>query len=947
MPRKRVGVKRMKNRKRYKKYVALMLAVVLGICMLSACGGKDEDVSFTWESPEVKDGMYHIAFVGDDIFYGTAVADNRQEESITAYFQEQTQDYQVLNYGVPGTTLQEDGANPYVKTEAYQESLDADADIYVIMLGTNDAKEESWDAKRYKTELTELVKTYQDVTETEFVYLIQPPKCFPENWFGKVKGGISDDIVGDEMYDVIKEVAEETGAKYMDLYGFTQEQKKWFANGVHPNAEGNEEIAKFLYEDIKNWMAYYNVQHPLPPQLDPERRHIVCIGDSVTFGSGVRESRETESYPALLQTMVEEEYQVINCGLSGKCVQDESDSPYRKTKYYRFSKEVAADIYIIMLGTNDSKPQNWDAERYERELTEFVNEYKALSESGQVYLMRPPVAYPQKETGVVVYDIDKDVIQDEVIDIVTRVAEQTGAYLIDLNTYTMGHEEWFEDGVHMNGIGNEKAAEYIYQELDKNGAITKKPKMTEVVEVNGGKVQGYLSADGQVEIFKGIPYAAAPIGDLRWKAPQDVKRWEGVRNCTRWSTSAMQNDQSTFMCYTDEFIVSSKRYSEDCLYLNVWTNGRNEERDKPVIVFVHGGSFTSGGSSCEVYNGEEIARKGAVFVSINYRVGVFGYLSTSEMLAEDPSAGNFGMMDQLKALQWVKENIAAFGGNPNNVTLMGQSAGAGSVQALIASPASEGLFAHAVTESYDSISANPYATAQEKAKLGDGATEGKSLEELREMSARDLLQISWNMLVKGQAGPCIDGVLLTKSYEEALADGSAVDVDIMTGMTSNDETPESMIQCDSFMFPTQFSEEVSKTDGLMAVQNFVSLAKAHSGTCAGKVYLYNFSHSMPMNAEENGAFHSSEIPYFLNYFTPVRKEAGQQEDFDLGDVMSDYLVNFARTGNPNGEGLAEWPANEGDFTYMNLDTTCEMKTVSDKVKEEAKEKYEELRYLFK
>jgi len=132
---------------------------------------------------------------------------------------------------------------------------------------------------------------------------------------------------------------------------------------------------------------------------------------------------------------------------------------------------------------------------------------------------------------------------------------------------------------------------------------------------------------------------------------------------------------------------------------------------------------------------------------------VFGYLSTSEMLAEDPSAGNFGMMDQLKALQWVKENIAAFGGNPNNVTLMGQSAGAGSVQALIASPASEGLFAHAVTESYDSISANPYATAQEKAKLGDGATEGKSLEELREMSARDLLQISWNMLVKGQAGP--------------------------------------------------------------------------------------------------------------------------------------------------------------------------------------------------
>lgn len=207
MPRKRVGVKRMKNRKRYKKYVALMLAVVLGICMLSACGGKDEDVSFTWESPEVKDGMYHIAFVGDDIFYGTAVADNRQEESITAYFQEQTQDYQVLNYGVPGTTLQEDGANPYVKTEAYQESLDADADIYVIMLGTNDAKEESWDAKRYKTELTELVKTYQDVTETEFVYLIQPPKCFPENWFGKVKGGISDDIVGDEMYDVITTAA--------------------------------------------------------------------------------------------------------------------------------------------------------------------------------------------------------------------------------------------------------------------------------------------------------------------------------------------------------------------------------------------------------------------------------------------------------------------------------------------------------------------------------------------------------------------------------------------------------------------------------------------------------------------------------------------------------------------------------------------------------------------
>ncbi|MFY7910296.1 MAG: carboxylesterase/lipase family protein, partial [Emticicia sp.] len=212
------------------------------------------------------------------------------------------------------------------------------------------------------------------------------------------------------------------------------------------------------------------------------------------------------------------------------------------------------------------------------------------------------------------------------------------------------------------------------------------------VQTANGKVEGY--AKENVRIFKGIPFAAPPVGELRWKAPQAVKNWSDVRKCTGFSASPIQNKPAPFYCWTEEFIAKPEPLSEDCLYLNVWTTAKSAKEKQPVMVWIYGGGLNSGSANCDIYDGEELSKKGVVFVNINYRVGVLGFMAHPELSKESGynASGNYGFLDQIAALKWVQKNIAAFGGDPSNVTILGQSAGAFSVNAMIASPLAKGLF---------------------------------------------------------------------------------------------------------------------------------------------------------------------------------------------------------------------------------------------------------------
>ncbi|MEP7319706.1 MAG: carboxylesterase family protein, partial [Panacibacter sp.] len=261
---------------------------------------------------------------------------------------------------------------------------------------------------------------------------------------------------------------------------------------------------------------------------------------------------------------------------------------------------------------------------------------------------------------------------------------------------------------------------------------------TDTVKVTGGLISGTKSNEGDIRIFKGIPFAAPPVGDLRWKAPQPVKPWTGVKKCEAFGPSPMQNKPVPFSMWTEEFLIPKEPISEDCLYLNVWTKAKSAKENKPVIVYIYGGGFSSGGSGCAIYDGEAMAKKGIVFVSINYRVGIFGFFAHPELTKESVSnaSGNYGLMDQIAALQWVKKNIASFGGDPNNVTIAGQSAGSMSVNCLVASPQAKGLFQRAIAESGASFVSGPFRgsnTLQEAEAAGL-----KVAESLQASSIKDL-----------------------------------------------------------------------------------------------------------------------------------------------------------------------------------------------------------------
>jgi len=305
------------------------------------------------------------------------------------------------------------------------------------------------------------------------------------------------------------------------------------------------------------------------------------------------------------------------------------------------------------------------------------------------------------------------------------------------------------------------------------------------VKTANGIVSG--SQTGDIFIFKGVPYATPPVGELRWKAPLPPGNWNGVKECIKFSASPMQSKPGPFMMWTEEFIAPPEPLSEDCLYLNIWTPSCKTRQKLPVFVWIYGGGFMSGSSACAVYDGEDFAKKGIVFVSINYRVGVFGFLAHPELSRESESlvSGNYGILDQVAALKWIKANISKFGGDRGNVTVAVQSAGSMSVTVLLASPLASGFFHRAIAQSGGIFSSRMARRLSEAESIGAKLFENlqsKSIEELRKLPSTDLMKQT-SRTGMGVFAPVWDGYVLPADPSKRFEINN---VPVITGWVSGD-----------------------------------------------------------------------------------------------------------------------------------------------------------------
>lgn len=453
-----------------------------------------------------------------------------------------------------------------------------------------------------------------------------------------------------------------------------------------------------------------------------------------------------------------------------------------------------------------------------------------------------------------------------------------------------------------------------------------------IVSVDGGKISGTKNANGDVRIFKGIPFAAPPVGDLRWKAPAPVKPWSGIKQCTAFGPSPMQGKPTPFMVYTPEFLIPEEPISEDCLHLNVWTAAKTPSEKRPVLVWIYGGGFSSGGSACAIYDGEALAKKGVVLVSINYRVGVMGFFAHPELSKENPNnaSGNYGLLDQIAALKWVQKNIAAFGGDPTNVTIAGQSAGSMSVNCLVASPLAKGLFTKAIAESGSNMvskglirTSDLHVSESAGKDLADAAGFA-SVADLRKLSAEEVQQ-----KIKGRFGPVIDGYVLPEPIPHIFETNKQNNVALLTGW-NQDERFSQLTSMAEFrkqveskyaanaerifkFYPATTEAEATESqkalgrDETFGISNYAWAKIQSQGN--NKAYLYNFLRKPPAEGEfvQYGAFHTAEVPYAFNTLHNFKRPL-QPSDYALGELMSSYWTNFAKTGNPNAKGLPEWPA---------------------------------------
>ena len=447
------------------------------------------------------------------------------------------------------------------------------------------------------------------------------------------------------------------------------------------------------------------------------------------------------------------------------------------------------------------------------------------------------------------------------------------------------------------------------------------------VKVSEGMVQGTF--ENGLTVYKGIPFAAPPVGDLRWKAPQSAAKWDGVKQATKYGPAAFQGGNPP----------SGK--SEDCLYLNVWTPAKSAREKIPVLVWIYGGGFSFGSTAEPGYNGEKLAKKGVVLVSIAYRVGQLGFLAHPELSAENPNhvSGNYGLLDQIAGLQWIKKNIAAFGGDPDKVTIFGESAGGISVSMLCASPLAKGLFQGAISESGGSFGPTRSTTypGENMKTLKQAELDGKSyaqkvgassIAELRKIEA-DKLPLGMGM---GGGWPITDGYVIPDDQHKMYEAGKYNDIPVLIGYNSDEgasfsreKKPEEYIAGVKARYG-KFADDLIKAypagettvpktardlarDAAFGWQTW-SWARLQSQTGKSKVFLYYFDQhpDYPKDSPRfgYGSPHGQEVAYvFMNL--DASNPQTTKSDLEISEAMGTYWTNFAKYGDPNGTGVPKWP----------------------------------------
>ena len=465
-------------------------------------------------------------------------------------------------------------------------------------------------------------------------------------------------------------------------------------------------------------------------------------------------------------------------------------------------------------------------------------------------------------------------------------------------------------------------------------------KKDPVAAVTGGKIRGALLPAPGGAVFKGIPFVQPPLGDLRWREPAPVRPWQGVRDALAFGPSCIQNNAQW---NAQEYVGNQ----EDCLHLNVWTPEWPVKKKRPVMFFIHGGGNTTGGSSVDYLDGASLVRRGVVLVSTNYRLGVFGFFAHPELTRESSrkASGNYGLMDQIEALKWVRNNIAKFGGDPANVTVFGHSAGSMNIGMLMASPLAKGLFHRAIQQSGTIVGFYPPRTLADSEEGGrklaeklNAPAEG-AIAHLRRMPGHDLQKAVFppnpaaGVSSRGMAvGPNIDGWVLPRPAAEAFAAGQQHRVALMIGVAAREMGGASSPDALRKMIQDAYGDLAPKALALYGLAEpgskgnddplygsagaqwgadvgfrCGSVLEAEYQVAAGlAAYQYQFDRAIPGRA---ATAHAAELPYVFGNLLPAGFVGGPfgPDDRKISDQMQLYWTNFAKTGDPNGDGVPKWP----------------------------------------
>jgi para-nitrobenzyl esterase len=479
-----------------------------------------------------------------------------------------------------------------------------------------------------------------------------------------------------------------------------------------------------------------------------------------------------------------------------------------------------------------------------------------------------------------------------------------------------------------------------------SSSFAKPPQTPTPLKVEGGLLQGIVE-DG-LTIYRGIPYAAPPVGDLRWRPPQSAQKWQGVHLASEYGRACMQSNPA---------ISNLPAPSEDCLFLNVWTPAKRANERLPVMVWIHGGGFTAGTPAEQLYHAEWLASKGVVVVSVGYRLGVFGFLAHPALSAESDHrvSGNYGLLDMVAGLQWVQRNISAFGGDPRRVTIFGESAGAIAVSQLCASPLAKGLFQGAISESGGSFgpvradggpgeNMQPLDVAEKAGVAWSESLGASSVAELRKIPAEQLLAAAQRQ--RGLSWPITDGWVIPDDQYKLYQAGRYHDVPVLIGYNSDEgatfgvpRSQEAYVESVRQRYEQSAGELLAAYPGgdtpaakktardLTRDSAFGwhtwTWARLQAKTGKSKVFLYYFDEHPDYSADSPragyGTPHSEELPYVFRQLREHNRPVPTPKDEAMSEMMRIYWTNFAKTGDPNGAGLASWPAyNEAKPQMLNI-----------------------------